>query len=373
MRYTATTLANVLFLIWPAWTTAAPLDEFMTALPGHAPWHGEVEVGLDIMNGTVDLLNVRQGHLDARGDTIGDYSGGHLRGRLALTKRLGVEAAVWKRAMKTPFDEGESLSWQGAMQYQATINIRGLPAVALRVSGWGDSTDEVLKGSATNLFNLNNSDANTRKMRVEDPQDTQFQGDIIGSWTLSSHSLFSTFVSMGVSSVDFGHAYAELQRYPEGCEYQLSAAASKLHLRLVNSDTHRCVIKSMTPNLNFPMPDGMYIRYDATYFQTGGNLQWFNETWRTRIGYRFQKWNRGELDEAVERYQHTPDKTVYDVNHHLTAEVAYRVRDKTGLFIRGQLMQHQFVGDVPFSYNLFSSHKFQGRYGFLTFGIVQVF
>ena len=370
MRNLARTAALFVLASWPTLTTAAPLDELLVALPGHAPYHGEIEVGYDVMNGTVDLFNVREGSLDARGEQIGNYSGAHIRGRLALTRRLGIDASLWKRGVKTPFDKGESMAWQGALQYQATVNLGWLPAVALRISGWGDSTDQVLKGSETNLFNQANRLMNTRKMRVEDPKDLQFQGDVIGSWTIDEHTLISLFLGMGKSKVDFGGAFAETETFP-GCEYEMSSTGTGFQGTLVHANGD-CPVTAFNNNA-IPIPDGLYIRYDATYFQLGGNVQWFNNAWRYRIGYRYQKWDRGELDDAIRLYQHTADKTVYDTNHHLTAEVGYKILDQTGIFLRSQVMQHQFVGDVPFSYNLFSSHKFKGRYGFLTFGLVQGF
>lgn len=371
MTYVTRTLSLLVFFLWSIVAMAAPLDEFLMALPGHAPGHGELEVGYDVMNSAVDLLNMREGYQDSRGDSIGNYSGAHVRGTLALTRRLSADVALWKRGMETPFDEGESVAWQGAVQYQATVNLGWLPAVALRVSGWGDSADEVLKGSMTNLFNQGNALLAARTTRVEDPRDMQFQGDMIGSWSIGRDTVFSLFGSMGTSRVRSGGVFAELDASP-GCEHEIVATSTgRIDLRLSEGDPGSCF--SLTDiNLSFPVPTGLFIRYDATYMQVGGSLQWFNDTWRSRFGYRFQAWDRGDLDDAVLLYQHA-ERISYETNHHITAEVGYKLREQTGIFVRGQAMQYQFVGDVPFSYNLFSAHKFKSRYGFLTFGIVQGF
>ena len=366
-------VARIMFLGWlTLWSTgiaAAPLDEFLTAMPGHDPRHGELEAGFDLMNSTVDILKIRKGSEDPRGASIGDYSGGHIRGQLALTQRLSADATLWKRAIKTPFDEGESFSYQGALQYQATVNLGWLPAVALRISGWGDSADQVLKGSPTTVFNT----LTVQKIRVEDPRDRQFQGDIIGSWTVAKDTLFSLFLSMGISQVDAGDLFAELGSSGE-CVYKISTSDSgAILVNLTKADPGHCQLISYNDNnQNITLPDGMYIAYDARYLQLGGSLQWFTDKWRSRVGYRFQTWDRDEVDDAIRLYQHA-EKIPYEVNHHLSAEVGYKILDQTGIFIRGQAMQHQFVGDVPFSYNLFSAHKFKNRYGFLTFGIVQGF
>ena len=372
-----------LLILWPVLAISAPMDEFLTAMPGHAPYHGELEVGYDVVNDAVDLFNVREGQLDARGDTIGNYSGAHIRGKLALSKRLGIDAALWKRGLKTPHDDGESIAWQAGGQYQATVNLAWLPAIALRFSSWGDSTDQVLKNSPTRLFDRDFT--TTRAIRVEDPEDLQFQGDIIGSWAIANHTLFSLFVSLGKSNIDVGRVIVKLPEeityndatisipdsIPEECEFEITASSDSINLTPFNDTAGVC--RRFSTQNSTGIPDDMYIRYSATYLQLGGSLQWFNDDWRARLGYRFQKLNRNQVDDAIPIYQHTSDKTVYDTNHHLTADLGYRILDKTGVFIRGHLLQHQFLGDVPFAYNLYSSHKFKNRYGFLTFGLVHGF
>ena len=96
--------------IWSVSTLSAPLDEFLTAMPGYKPMHGEAEIGLGVMNRTVDLFGVRKGYLNAKQDFIcaGDYKDYHLRGGLALTRRLWVDGGLWKRSVKTQYDEGEN-------------------------------------------------------------------------------------------------------------------------------------------------------------------------------------------------------------------------------------------------------------------------
>ncbi len=362
--------ALLVLLFHPLPLTAAPLDEFLTAMPGHEPMHGEVEAGYDVMNETVDLFGVRDEYLDPRGDSIGDYSGYHLRGGLALTRRLWVDGGLWRRSVKTPYDKGENYTWQVGAQYQATINSGWLPAVALRVSAWGDSADQVLKGSPTPFMGTGQRALN---IRVEDPSDQQIQGDIIATWRLTPKTTLSTFLGLGHSEVEVDELFADL--FTAGCEYKItpySAAANGvpgIEATLVNSGSSNCNVQNFTyTNPARPIPEGLYVNYDADYYQLGAMLKWFNDDWRLKLGYRYQKWDRGELDEAVEKYQHA-DKTAYDSNHHITGEVGYKVTERVGIYFRPQYMTNQFVGEVPFSYNLYSSHKFKREYGFLTFGL----
>lgn len=376
-RYT-TPLALALFVIIPLPADSAPLDEFLTAVPGYKTGQGEVEVGIDIMNSTVDLFGFREE--DPRGGTIGNYSGFHIRGGLNLTQRLFIEGNLWKRGVKTPYDEGESYSWRGAAQFQMTHTLGWLPALALRASSWGSSSESVLKGSETSLM----SKITTSSIRVDSPEDHQYQGDIIATWTPTKNTALSLFFGIGQSEVDFNAAYVKLKGLDQGCEYQVTAKSTqddfgdpitRVELDLIDQEnSNQCdLISASVPLPNdLTLPSGLFIEYDSTFMQLGGNLSWYNETWRTKLGYRFQKWDRDDVDDAVLKYQHV-EKIGYTTNHNLTAEVAYRIFENTAVFARGQYMRHQFLGDVPFSYNLYSAHKFKNQYGFVTLGLVQGF
>jgi hypothetical protein len=43
------------------------------------------------------------------------------------------------------------------------------------------------------------------------------------------------------------------------------------------------------------------------------------------------------------------------------------------LFVRGQYMSNQFLGEVPFAYNRFTASKFSRRYSLVTAGLWMFF
>ncbi|MBF0212591.1 MAG: hypothetical protein HQM00_03385 [Magnetococcales bacterium] len=360
-------------MTFPAFLKSAPLDEFLTANPGFDPWHGEGEVGLDMMNSAVDLFNVR-GDPDPRNSAIGDYRGVHLRGGLALTRRLWMDGGAWKRKVITPYDNGESMTLHGAAQFQVTHAFGVFPAVALRLSGWRDSASEAVKSSRSSVV-IGGNTVTSEQIRVEEPRDEQMQVDLIQTWNPSQSTSLSMFVSYGKSSVDFDRVYAsdlaaggltatgQFQLTP----YTFSNGVQGISGVCTSQCGQMLDFKVPAPN-GQSVPEGLNIGYESDYYQAGGMYSWLSPQWRARLGYRFVKWNR-DVDEAVSQM----GKAVIDTNHFVTGEVGYKPPfpwfEHAGLFLRGQVMMNQFVGEIPFSYNAFSAHKFDTRYGLVTMGV----
>ncbi|HIJ84616.1 MAG TPA: hypothetical protein HPQ00_10495 [Magnetococcales bacterium] len=222
------------------------------------------------------------------------------------------------------------------------------------------------------------TDISTESVTIKDPSDRQFQGDLIGSWSLTPSTSVSVFSSMGVSKVKVGDVLSSIG----GCNYKIERTMvpntvdggwnTAVKVDEFGEHNPDCTITSITlpmSSLGAPeLPQGMYLGYDANYYQLGGMTQWQNDDWRLRLGYRFQKWDRGELDDSIAQLQHV-DKTIYDTNHHVTGEISYKLHPRVAAFARSQYMSNQFLGEVPYAYNLFSSHKFEKPYGFVSFGL----
>ena len=375
-------LFAVFAFVWPIMANAAPLDEFLTALPGYQPKHGEVEMAYDIMVAGLDVFGVRE--FDQ--STL-DYHGGTLRGGLALTRRLWVDGAVRRRSFRTQrHGKATGHAVQGAVQFQATFNKGLLPAVALRLSGWGDFADEANKRTPSTI-----GPVTVDSIRVNAPQDIQGQIDVIGTWQVTPKTTISLFIGGGKSQVrsdgidvgglrfrgvdgvwefservtpgDIGNSVTMIDAVcVRECGAVLGGSAN------VNNIAGFLGVDASLLSSGLNLLDN--IDYDANYFQTGASFQWFNDQWRARLGYRYLVVDRGELDEQVRTLKFGGiDRAGYDNNHFFAAELGYKVIDRLGLFIRGQTLQHQFLGEIPFSYTFFSAHKFNDKYGFLSFGM----
>lgn len=360
-------------VLWPCALQTAPLDEFLTATPGFAPLHGEGEVGVNMMNNQIDVLGIREGKTDPRNSAIGDYSGVHMRGGLALSRRLWLDGGALVRKITTPYDSGESVSLHGAAQFLVLQPLGWFPAMALRLSAWGDSASEAVKGSPSSIT-LGGTTVTADKVRVEQPWDEQVQLDLISTWHLTPSTRLSMFASYGKSSVYFDNLYVTtisangLTATGQFLLKQTNTSGSTGIKGTCVSDCGQVLDFTMPAPADMQVPEGLNIGYDSDYYQVGGMYGWMSPQWRARLGYRYIKLNR-DVDQAVTDM----GKTVIDSNHFLTGEVGYKppfpLFEHAGLFVRGQVMMNQFVGEIPFSYNAFSSHKFDNRYGLITAGV----
>ncbi|MBF0437541.1 MAG: hypothetical protein HQL93_00325 [Magnetococcales bacterium] len=377
-------------ILFPTLSLSAPLDEFLTASPGFEPWHGEGEVGVDLMNNSVDVLGMRTDSYASTNSSVGNYRGGHVKGGLALTRRIWVDGGAWSRKITTPYDSGESLTLHGAAQFQVTQPFGWFPAVALRLSGWRNSADEAIKGSPTSL-SFGGVSVDASRVRVENPHDNQVQLDMISTWNTSHNSALSMFLSYGKSKVDFDklfvnnlHAKTSTAESTVTGEMQIKQGSGQSNVDVVCVSSGGCnqnvtfangylnanVVQNdsiLLPS-SAQAPDGMNIAYDANFYQAGGMYAWTGAEWRAKLGYRYIKLNR-DVDEAVSAM----GKKVIDSNHFLTGEIGYKPPfdwfEHFGFFVRGQAMSNQFVGEIPFTYNALSAHKFDARYGVVTLGV----
>ncbi|MBF0424416.1 MAG: hypothetical protein HQL66_01155 [Magnetococcales bacterium] len=340
---------------------AAPLDEFLTAQRGYPPMHGEFEVSLDMMNGTIDFADIRGGNATYAGTNVGDYKGAHISGGIALTHRLWIDGSLWNRVLQTPQESMDIFSWHAGIQYQMTVNLGYLPALAVRFSGWGNSAKDARKGTSSSLGNVP-----VNEVDVKSPDDKQMQLDLIGTWNISEKDTVSLFVGGGTSDVNFKELFASMGK---GCQYRVgSPSRYELTGELVSGDPGECQVLSFdlnSPTPKYPGPDMFRIRYQASYYHIGGMYQWFNDAWRVRLGTRYERISRDGVDDDL-RDAGLPS---FDSSLTATGEVGYKVYKSYALFLRAQVMNHQLLGEIPFSYNRFTSSKFDQQYGLVNFGI----
>lgn len=398
-------------LVSPAF--AAPLDGLLTALPETYSDRPTVEVGYDMVNDTVDVFNIRG---DVAAD-IGDYSGGHVRVVWPLTPFLQLDGALWKRGIDYRQDTIKLDSWQVGAQQRIANQKGALPALALRLSAWGSRSDAVTKSSAT----LNGLTAT--QVSVHSPEDRQYQADLLMSWKLSDGWQVDTFGGVGRGKVKIGNiAVSTITGSRNGLSVSgTNGALSRSGIATLDTVTASkdsntftgtgvtvsnnliqidslafsgltCADVSVSPGAATCVFNGSpieltgflsgfgldiddllalsneigfnygQVEYDFNYMQAGFALSWHKDNWRLRGSYLFQKFNR---DSGV--------ADTYNTVQTLTGEAAYRVGDGKAVFLRGQIMDHNLMGETPLAYNSLTASRFDKKYGLLTLGFVMGF
>lgn len=313
------------------------------------------EVSYDAMNNTLDVLGVRAKDPQYAGTNVGDYSGAHVRAGYALTDNLSLHGGYWQRKIAYRQDNESIDSWQAAVQYRLYGDGNSDQHYAIRLGAWGNQSGELRKTSPTLYMGKS-----LNSVTINSPKDAQIQLDAIGTWTLAEQTEFSAFAGGGSSRVTTGNMAANYTD-SAGCNYNLTFTPDGTSGVLAAPCAAPVVITSFTTTL----PVVQEFSYRSSYYQLGGMLQWQKNDWTLRGGYQFQNLNRNNVDALIV----SRGGVAYKSNHIIVGEVSYKLMPKAAVFVRGQVMSNQFVGEIPFSYNGASASKFSRRYGFASFGV----
>lgn len=277
-----------------------------------------------------------------------------------MTRDLWVDGGLWKRTIDRQGDKAGINSWQAGAQYRFLDAQGGVPAMAVRISAWGNESNTLQKTSPTTV-----SGVTLNSVQVKDPTDRQLQADLIASWAVSQQTDVSAFIGTGVSRVKLGSLSGTATQ--NGCRYNLSfgtEAVTGTMAQLCNASVlvDRFVLANSTLGINVLNE----AQYRARYLHAGVSGRWVSGNWQLRAGYEFQHLNRDRVDDVVRQRGGAP----VDDNHTVIGEVMYRVTDHAALFARGQVMRRQFTGDIPFAYNTLTAGRFDKNYGIATIGMV---
>lgn len=337
--------------------TAAPLDALMEADPAARYGQAMVELSSDVMNDTLDVFKVRESNGLNLSEGTGDYSGATLRAGFEPAPGFWVEGALQQRTLTYGPDRPKIDSWRLAGQWRA-LEQQGLrPATALRLSTWGDSAGELVKSSNTVLGPLTCSDQPAslgcvNRIAVRDPQDRQWQADVVTSWESGAWTL-STFAGLGRGEVKVASVKADA-----------TVLGTPVSATYANGTFDQQVFDDVAQIFNLGA-ELQSINYRTHTAQLGFNLAWTSGPWLLRGGYALQQLRRDGVDDVIE----TKGKSPVTLNHTLVGEAAYKVTDQVYLFARGQWMKRQFLSEIPFLYNSLTSHRFNQQYGVVSFGV----
>lgn len=339
-------------------TWGAPLDALLTANPERGLEHGSLEVGYDAMNAQLDVLNFRSISSDPDKAT-GDYRGAHLLGGLRVGENGWVSGSVWQRAVSDSTDTYQYTSWQLAGQYRVMEAQGWQPALALRLSGWGnyaaatDTTKPVVVPGAK-----------LDSVRITAPQDQQLQADLIGTWDLSDASDLSVLLSVGSSQLHYGSLSATTTL--DGCHYQLAFTGNAVYGTLAAPCSSGIYLQEIYDNSGrLGIDVAKEIAWRGTFAQAGVNGSWRHGPWQLRAGYLFYMAQRESVDDILAARK----QSSYTQNHSITVESSYRFANGLRAVARGQFSSNLFFNEIPVTYNTSSAARFDGKYSILSFGL----
>ncbi|MGS0743499.1 hypothetical protein ACVBEF_16995 [Glaciimonas sp. GG7] len=342
---------------------AAPMDAFLSANQSKTPGEVQVEAAYDIVNSTVDVFNVRGSDSTYSGTNVGDYHGGHVRVGIAITPRIWIDGGFWRRNLQYSGDVAKINTWQVAGQYKLLDEAEDDASLAIRAGAWGNYADQLTKSSPTTLNGTTLTTVTASK-----PKDIQYQLDLIGTSTIFANTELSLFGGAGIGRVSLDAVNGTATK--GGCNYNVAFGSDNIVGSLAQMCNASIVIDHFSiPNSTAGINVNTETQYKSTFYHLGGNVKWHTDNWQLRAGYQYQYINRDKIDDIVT----SRGGQAYKSNHILMADVMYVLFKNTTVFVRGQLMTNQFVGEIPFAYNTLTASRFDRRYGIVSTGLVVTF
>jgi hypothetical protein len=353
-------LAWLLASLAPA-ALAAPLDVLLTATPERVDPRGRVELSLDKAVGSIGFSTSADPSNQAPSVTQGDYSGAQLHAAWRATDRLWLSGGLWQRRISNAVDRFDYRSWQLAGQFRLNDAAGAMPAVALRLSAWGNRASAT---ESTTPVRVPGAILNT--VTVAQPSDRQLQADLIATWPLSSQWDLTALFGGGVTRLSYGGLTATTRI--DSCDYHLKFQGNDIFGQLIEpcAGSGGGVIRQFYDSSgDYGVDVAREIAWSGRFLQAGGNAQWRNDAWVLTGGYLFYSIRRDNVDDILA----SRGNPVVRRNHQLMVEAAYKWHPTWSPFVRAQISSNLFFNDVPVTYNASTSGSFSSGYSVVTIGL----
>ena len=365
LRRASSRFVGVVFAVLATVPVAAgPLDGLLTALPEKLASLGYVEFGSDHMNDALDVFRIRDSDPLTAGTKAGDYRGQYVNGAWRATDNVWLSGGLGQRHVSDAADTYLYNSWHLAGQYRFLEAAGRRPALALRLSVWGNRAAATESNTPVTV-----PGAILNTVKVTGPADQQLQGDLIGTWTMSPALDVSALVSLGASRLSYGALSATTTR--NGCNYQLSFTGNDIFGTLIPpcAATGGIIQQFFDSSGDYGVDVANEIAWRGSFVQLGVNSAWRSGPWTLQGGYLFHAVQR----EAVDAILASRGKASHTQNHNITLEADYRVHPHVSVFSRAQFSSHLFFNDIPVTYNSSTASRFGSKYSVFSVGLRAVF
>jgi len=339
---------------------AAQNDVFLTATPESIEPRFYLELVSDHMNGTLDVFNVRESDPLNAGTKVGDYHGNYLNGGVKVAEEVWLSGALGRRSLSSTSDTFKYTNWQIAGLYRFKEADGSWPALALRLSTWGNRANATESTTAVVV-----PGAKLNSVKITHPADRQLQADLIGTWKLTPASALSTFASVGASRLSYGALSATTTR--NGCDYNVTFTGNDIFGVLARpcSASGGVIQQFFDSSGAFGVDVDSEIAWQSRFIQLGINGSWQHGPWTWLAGYLFHYVKRDRVDAILA----SRGKEFFNQNHNITLQTSYRLTPHLSVFGRGQLTSNLFFNDIPVTYNSSTAERFDSRYTLFSVGL----
>lgn len=337
---------------------AAPLDVFLTAMPETQAGKGYLEVGTDQMNGTLDIFNVREKDPATAGTKAGDYRGSYATGAVRIGEGAWLSGSLGQKALSSTTDTFNYTHWQVSGLYRFIEPSDALPAVAVRLSAWGNYAGATESTSVVVV-----PGARLNSVKISNPADQQLQADVIGTWQLSPASEGSVNFGAGRSQLSYGALSATTTR--NGCDYRVAFTGNNFLLTRASPCSLDSADYYFDKSGEYGVDVANEIAWHSTFIQAGVNGNWRHGPWTLMGGYLFHLERRDRVDDILA----SRGLPSYKQNHNITVEADYLLSPMLTVFARAQLTSNLLLNELPVAYNSNTADRFGSRYTLFGVGL----
>jgi hypothetical protein len=352
-------VSSLLALLFSLPAAAAPLDALLTATPERSSPSGFVEVGTDHMNSQLDFFKIKNDDPLTSGTKAGDYRGAHVRGGFRPFDAAWVSGSLWQRNVSDATDSYDYTSWQLSGQYRFLEASDKLPALAIRLSAWGNYAAQTQSNTPVTV-----PGAILNTVKITEPNDQQLQADLIGTWQLSPSADVSMVLGGGSTKLAYGALSAT--NTLNGCDYNLTFVGNAISGTLAAPCTESVYLLNIYDNSGrFGIDVANEIAWRGNFIQAGINTSWRRGPWTLTGGYLFYAVRR----EAVDAILTSRSGPVFTRNHNITLDANYRFTPRLSVFARSQISSNLFFNELPVTYNSSTSGRFGSKYTLFSLGL----
>lgn len=348
---------GLLFLAAACQVTAAPLDALLTATPERTAPNAYLELGSDHMNAQLDFFKIRDTDALAAGTQAGDYHGAHVVGGWRVRDNVWLSGGLWQRKINGLSENYDFKSWQVSGMYRFMEADGKIPALAFRVSAWGNYSGEIGSSfpSDAGVNTLFPAGTELKSIKVVKPADKALQIDLVGTWQPSSTTDLSLLFGVGSTALSYDALTGSLTE--AGLLYDFRFVGNKLFGVAADGSE----ISKTFNNVN--VADELAWR--GNFLQFGFNGAWSRGPWTLRGGYLYYAIQRKGIDDILA----ARGWSSFTKSENLILEANYRFNSRVSAFVRGQLSTSLIFNDMPVTYNSYSADLFGGRYSIYSVGL----
>lgn len=349
----------LLALLFALPAAAAPLDAFLTATPDQSKPLGFIEVGNDHMNSQLDFFKIKEDDPTTAGTQAGDYRGVHVRGGFRPFDAAWVSGSLWQRNVSDATDSYDYTSWQVSGQYRFLKASGKLPALAMRLSAWGNYAPQTQSNTPVTV-----PGAILNTVKITQPKDQQLQADLVGTWQLSPQTDVSVVVGGGSTKLSYGALSAT--NTLNGCDYNLTFVGNAISGTLAAPCAQDVYLLDIFDDSGrFGIDVANEIAWRGNFVQAGINSLWQRGPWTVQMGYLFHLVKRRAVDDILK----SRGQTSYTHNHNIAVQANYQLTPNLSVFGRGQLTSNLFFNDIPVAYNSSTAERFGSKYSVFSVGL----